>query len=59
MISKRKVWRGFTTITAGLLTVMIGAGTICEGWSENLDQNLGTTSSNIETEDKKKDGPYK
>lgn len=31
MKNKTKIWRGFTTITAGLLTVMIGAGTICEG----------------------------
>lgn len=58
MKKKTKVWRGFTTITAGLLTIMIGAGTICEGWKENLDQNLGTTSSYIRTEDKSLDGTY-
>lgn len=58
MKNKTKIWRGFTTITAGLLTVMIGAGTICEGWRENLDQNLGTTSSYIKTEDKDKEGTY-
>lgn len=58
MIKKTRVWRGFTTITAGLLTVMIGAGTICEGWRENLDQNLGTTSSYIRTEDKTLEGTY-
>lgn len=56
--TKTKVWRGFTTITVGLLTIMIGAGTICEGWRENLDQNLGTTSSYIKTEDKTLDGTY-
>lgn len=52
------IWRGFTTITAGLLTIMIGAGSICEGWKENLDQNLGTTSSYIKTEDKSLEGTY-
>lgn len=53
-----KLWRGFTTITAGLLTVAIGAGTICEGWRENIDQNIGTTSSIIKTADKTIDGTY-
>lgn len=58
MKKKTKVWRGFTTITAGLLTITLGAGAICEGWRENLDQNLGTTSSYIKTEDKSLDGTY-
>lgn len=52
------IWRGFTTITAGLLTIMIGVGSICEGWKENLDQSLGTTSSYIKTEDKSLEGTY-
>lgn len=58
MKGKRRIWRGFTTITAGFLTIMIGAGTICEGWRENLDQNLGTTSSYIKTADKTVEGTY-
>lgn len=57
-MSKRSVSRGFTTITAGLLTICVGAGVICEGWRENLDQNLGTTSSYIKTDDKTIDGTY-
>lgn len=53
-----RIWRGLTTITASLLAVAVGAGTICEGWRENIDQNIGTISSAIETENKTIDGTY-
>ena len=53
-----RIWRGLTTITASLLAVTVGAGTICEGWRENIDQNIGTISSVIETENKTIDGTY-
>lgn len=53
-----RIWRGLTTITASLLAVTVGAGTICEGWRENIDQNIGTISSAIETENKTIDGTY-
>ena len=43
---------------AGLLTVSIGAGTICETWKDSLDQNLGTISSIIQTSDKSGDDTY-
>lgn len=52
------LWRGFTTVMAGLLTVSIGAGTICETWKDSLDQNLGTISSIIQTSDKSGDDTY-
>ena len=53
-----KIWRGFTTITASLLAFAVGAGTICEGWKENIDQYIGTKSSAIETADKTIEDTY-
>ena len=58
MTKKTALWRGFTTITASLLAIAVGAGTICESWRENLDQNLGTISSSIKTSDVSADGTY-
>ena len=58
MERKNRLWRGFTTITAGFLVLSIGAGNICEAWSENIDQNIGTTSSVIETADLSLDDTY-
>lgn len=49
---KRKVWRAIGTITSSLLVFSLGAGLIAESWRENIDQNIGTTSSIIETSDK-------
>lgn len=54
MRNNRRIWRGFTTVTASLLAFSIGAGAVCERWKENIDQNIGTTSSIIETADKTK-----
>lgn len=50
-MANKKIWRGFTTITASLLVFSIGAGMICESWKTMIDQNIGTTSSVIETDD--------
>ena len=58
MSRKTNVWRGFTTITASLLAFSVGAGFIAESWRENLDQNIGTISSAIETADKSSDDTY-
>ncbi len=58
MMRKNRFWRGFSVITASLLTFSIGVGTICEAWSENIDQNIGTTSSVIRTEDTTLEGTY-
>lgn len=58
MRNNRRIWRGFTTVTASLLAFSIGAGAVCERWKENIDQNIGTTSSIIETADKTKEGTY-
>lgn len=53
-----RFWRGLTTITASLLAVSIGIGTICEAWKDTIDQYMGTTSSVIETDDTTIDGTY-
>lgn len=58
MSRKTRICRGFTSITAGFMAFAIGVGMICEGWKENLDQNLGTRSSYIKTEDKSQEGTY-
>ncbi|OZG64254.1 glycoside hydrolase family 3 protein [Bifidobacterium eulemuris] len=58
MSRKTNVWRGFTTITASLLALSVGVATVCESWKESLDQNLGTTSSSIETSDKTASDTY-
>ena len=52
MTKKTALWRGFTTITASLLTLSLGVAGIAESWKESLDQQLGTTSSSIQTADK-------
>lgn len=58
MKRKNRIWRGFTTITASLLTLSIGACSICEAWAENIDQNIGTVSSLIQTSDSTIEGTY-
>lgn len=58
MKRKNRVWRGFTTITVSLLTLSLGACSICESWAENIDQNIGTVSSMIKTSDTTIEGTY-
>lgn len=51
-MAKKRVWRALGTITSSLLVFSLGAGIIAESWRENIDQNIGTTSSIIKTSDK-------
>lgn len=55
---KRKLFRTMAGLSAGFLTLSIGAGSICESWKGTIDTYMGTTSSRIETKDKSLDGTY-
>lgn len=46
---KKKFWRGFTTIAAGLLTFSVGVGMLCETWRGTIDTVTGTKSSILVT----------
>ncbi len=58
MKRRNRLSRGLTILSASFLTLSIGAGSICEAWSENIDQNIGTVSSMIQTDDTSIDGTY-
>lgn len=58
MNTKTRIFRGMASVMAGLFVISTGAGSICELWKENIDQNIGTISSVIDTKDPSIEGTY-
>ena len=53
-----KIWRGFATTTASLLTITLGGSSIANARVDFINASLGTTSYKIEQGDSDTDGIY-